>query len=129
MLRHQLEHHPQLAKFALEVKQLKSSIAKLKEDPGLLQDVQRDGEMVHNLQEAYRKHIAEQAGEQGTLYCFCSMSQSSSSRATSGYVEGVRLGVIGGRGSSPIKGPCCLLEQETLHLLLSTGLFQERIRV
>jgi len=56
------------------------------------------------------------------------MSQSSSRHATSGYVERVRLGVIGGRGSSPIKGPCCLLEQETLHLLLSTGLFQEQIR-
>ena len=31
-------------------------------------------------------------------------------------------------GSSPIKGPCCFLEQETLPLLLSTGWFQERIR-
>ena len=31
-------------------------------------------------------------------------------------------------GSSPIKGPCCLLEQETLPLLLSAGWFQERIR-
>ena len=31
-------------------------------------------------------------------------------------------------GSSPIKGPRCFLEQETLHLLLSTGWFKERIR-
>ena len=31
-------------------------------------------------------------------------------------------------GSSPIKGPRCFLEQETLPLLLSTGWFQERIR-
>ena len=31
-------------------------------------------------------------------------------------------------GSSPIKGPRCYLEQETLPLLLSTGWFQERIR-
>ena len=31
-------------------------------------------------------------------------------------------------GLSPIKGPCCFLEQETLPLLLSTGWFQERIR-
>jgi len=31
-------------------------------------------------------------------------------------------------GSSHIKGPRCLLEQETLPLLLSTGWFQERIR-
>ena len=31
-------------------------------------------------------------------------------------------------GSSPIKGPCCFLEQETLPLLLSTGRFQGRIR-
>ena len=31
-------------------------------------------------------------------------------------------------GSSPTKGPCCFLEQETLPLLLSTGCFQERIR-
>ena len=31
-------------------------------------------------------------------------------------------------GSSPIKGTCCFLEQETLPLLLSTGWFQERIR-
>ena len=31
-------------------------------------------------------------------------------------------------GSSPIKGPHCFLEQETLPLLLSTGWFQERIR-
>ena len=30
--------------------------------------------------------------------------------------------------SSPIKGPRCFLEQETLPLLLSTGWFQERIR-
>ena len=31
-------------------------------------------------------------------------------------------------GSSPIKGPrCLLLEQDTLALLLSTGWFQERI--
>ena len=30
--------------------------------------------------------------------------------------------------SSPIKGPRCFLEQETLPLLLSTGYFQERIR-
>ena len=30
-------------------------------------------------------------------------------------------------GSSPIKGPRCFLEQETLPLLLSTGWFQERI--
>jgi len=30
--------------------------------------------------------------------------------------------------SSPIKGPSCFLEQETLPLLLSTGWFQERIR-
>jgi len=29
---------------------------------------------------------------------------------------------------SPIKRPCCFLEQETLPLLLSTGWFQERIR-
>mgnify|MGYP000050098318 CR=1 len=31
-------------------------------------------------------------------------------------------------GSSPIKGPRCFVEQETLPLLLSTGWFQERIR-
>ena len=31
--------------------------------------------------------------------------------------------------SSPIKGPHCFLEQETLLSLLSTGWFQERIRV
>ena len=31
-------------------------------------------------------------------------------------------------GSSPIKGPRCFLEQETLPLLLSTGWFQEQIR-
>ena len=31
-------------------------------------------------------------------------------------------------GLSPIKGPRCFLEQETLPLLLSTGWFQERIR-
>ena len=31
-------------------------------------------------------------------------------------------------GSSPIKGPSCFLEQETLPLLLSTGWFQERIK-
>jgi len=31
-------------------------------------------------------------------------------------------------GFSPIKGPCCFLEQETLPLLLSTGWFQEWIR-
>ena len=31
-------------------------------------------------------------------------------------------------GSSPIKGPHCFLEQETLPLLLSTGWYQERIR-
>ena len=31
-------------------------------------------------------------------------------------------------GSSPIKGPRCFLEQETLPLVLSTGWFQERIR-
>jgi len=30
--------------------------------------------------------------------------------------------------SSPIKGPRCIIEQETLPLLLSTGWFQERIR-
>ena len=30
-------------------------------------------------------------------------------------------------GSSPIKGPRCVLEQETVSLLLSTGWFQERI--
>jgi len=29
-------------------------------------------------------------------------------------------------GSSPIKGHCCFLEQETLPLLLSTGLFHEQ---
>ena len=32
-------------------------------------------------------------------------------------------------GSSPIRGPCCFLEQETLPLLLSIDWFQERIRV
>jgi len=31
-------------------------------------------------------------------------------------------------GSSPIKGPRCFIEQETLPLLRSTGWFQERIR-
>ena len=31
-------------------------------------------------------------------------------------------------GLSPIKGPRCFLEQETLPLLLSTVWFQERIR-
>ena len=31
-------------------------------------------------------------------------------------------------GSSPIKGPHCLLEQETLPLLFSTGWCQEQIR-
>jgi len=31
-------------------------------------------------------------------------------------------------GSSPIKGPRCFLEQETLRLLLSTGWFQEWIQ-
>ena len=30
--------------------------------------------------------------------------------------------------SSPIKGPCCFLEQETLPLLLGTFWFQARIR-
>jgi len=30
-------------------------------------------------------------------------------------------------GSSPIKGPRCFIDQETLTLLLSTGWFQERI--
>jgi len=30
-------------------------------------------------------------------------------------------------GSSPINGPLCFLEQETLPLLLSTGWFQEQI--
>jgi len=29
---------------------------------------------------------------------------------------------------SPVKGPCCFLEQETLPLLISTGWFQERNR-
>ena len=32
-------------------------------------------------------------------------------------------------GSSPIKDPCCFLEQETLPLLLSIGCFQEQIWV
>ena len=31
-------------------------------------------------------------------------------------------------GSSPIKGPCCFLEQETLPLLLNSGWLQERNR-
>ena len=31
-------------------------------------------------------------------------------------------------GSSPIKGPRCFLEQESLPLILSTGWFQERIQ-
>ena len=31
-------------------------------------------------------------------------------------------------GSSPVKGPRCFREQETLPLLLSTGWVQERIR-
>ena len=31
-------------------------------------------------------------------------------------------------GTSPIKGPHCFFEQETLQLLLSTGWFQERIQ-
>ena len=31
-------------------------------------------------------------------------------------------------GSSPIKGPRCFREQETVPLLLSTGWVQERIR-
>jgi len=31
-------------------------------------------------------------------------------------------------GLSPIKGPRCFLEQETLPLLLSTGWFQEQIQ-
>ena len=31
-------------------------------------------------------------------------------------------------GSSPIKGPRCLLVQETLPVLITTGWFQERIR-
>ena len=31
-------------------------------------------------------------------------------------------------GSSPIKGPRCYLEQDTLPLLLSTGWFQKGIR-
>ena len=31
-------------------------------------------------------------------------------------------------GSSPMKGPRCFLEQETLPLMLSTGWFQEQIR-
>ena len=32
-------------------------------------------------------------------------------------------------GSSPITGPRCYLEQETLHLLLSTGWFQELLKM
>ena len=35
---------------------------------------------------------------------------------------------VDGVGSSPIKGPRCFFEQESLPLLLSTGWFQERIR-
>jgi len=31
-------------------------------------------------------------------------------------------------GSSPVNGPRCFIEQETLPLLLRTGWFQERIR-
>ena len=47
-----------------------------------------------------------------------------------------RRGAVGARltrnvevvGSSPIKGPRCFLEQETLPLLFNTGWFQQRIR-
>jgi len=42
-----------------------------------------------------------------------------------------RCGAVGSASyssSSPIKGPRCFLEQETLLSLLSTGWFQERIR-
>ena len=35
---------------------------------------------------------------------------------------------VEGVGSSPIKGPRCFIELETLPLLLSTRCFQERIR-
>ena len=39
-----------------------------------------------------------------------------------------RCVIIGHAISTPIKGSCCFLEQETLPSLLSTGGFQERIR-
>ena len=58
----------------------------------------------------------------------CWISRWSHQKNSSSDLIGVRYMLITLMGSSPIKGPCCFLQQETLHLLLSTGWFQERIR-
>lgn len=61
-VRYQVEHHPQLAKYALEVKQLKSNISKLREDPGIVEGVHKDGERVQALQDMYKRIMSEQQG-------------------------------------------------------------------
>ena len=53
------------------------------------------------------------------LYDFAVQQRGTVGCTSDSYVEVV--------GSSPVKGPRCLLEQNTLPLLLSTGWFQERI--
>lgn len=71
-LRYQVEHHPQLAKYALEVKQLKSNISKLREDPGIVEGVHKDGERVQALQDMYKRIISEQQGiGEGVLFFCC----------------------------------------------------------
>lgn len=64
-LRSLLDHHPQLAKYAMEVKQLKSALSKLKESPGVVQQVQTDGQTVQGLEEMYKTIMAEQTGVEG----------------------------------------------------------------
>ncbi|XP_052230955.1 kinesin-like protein KIF15 isoform X2 [Dreissena polymorpha] len=61
-LRTLVDNNPQLAKYALETKQLKVAYARLKEEPGTLERVARDMDRTHRLHEMYNTLVMEQQG-------------------------------------------------------------------
>lgn len=61
-MRSQVEHHPLVAKHAMDVQRLKSAVKSLKEDSGILAGVHEDAMKVQLLEEEYDKLITEQEG-------------------------------------------------------------------
>ena len=59
VLKTQIEHHPLVSKHSLEVQRLKTTIKTLREDTGIMVNMQNDQETIKKLDEEYEKLIAE----------------------------------------------------------------------
>ena len=64
-LRTQLEHHPLVAEFSMEVQRQKATIRSLREDSGILTKIKTDKDIIRQLDEEYKKLMTEQESKDG----------------------------------------------------------------